>query len=90
MLVHSMNSGHLFVSGHTLTTFIGIQYKYTQMSYLKHCKAIHHDIFISAVREEVQAVPPGARLPSKTIQQLLCRELRNLLTSQTHVNVLNL
>lgn len=43
-------------------------------THFKHCKTIHHDIFVSAVGEEVEAVSPGARLASKTIQQFLYKE----------------
>lgn len=40
-------------------------------THLKYCKTIHHDIFISAVGQEVETVSPGARLASKAIQQFL-------------------
>lgn len=42
-------------------------------THLKYCKTIHHDVFVSAIREEVEAVSPGARLASKAIQQFLCK-----------------
>lgn len=45
-------------------------------THLKYCKTIHHDIFISAIGEEVEAVSPGARLASKTIQQFFYKAQR--------------
>lgn len=43
-------------------------------TYLKHCEAVHHYIFITRIRQEVQTVAPGSCLLSKVVQQLLCKK----------------